>query len=102
MAFSKMDPIFLLLLVSALNGCIAVEEPDVNLLVSRASREIDLSSSVVKQSVTFTFQNEGTNSVSFFLFVVDANLASQLAYISAEVSSVIYIYNRNFSFVWVD
>ena len=81
-----MGPISLFLFVCLLRSCFAAEEADASLIVVRASREVDLSSSVVKQSVTFSFENSGTNPVSSFLYVVDANVASNLAYISAEVS----------------
>ena len=96
MEVQKMGPILLLALACLLNSCVAAEDPDANLIVTRASREVDLSSSVVKQSVTFTFENSGTSLVSSFHYVVESNFAQHLAYISAEVNNI-YIRKKPFS-----
>lgn len=82
-----MGSILLCLLASILllSNVITAEEPDTNLIITRASREVELASSVVKQSVSFTFENKGGSPISSFIYVVDANVASHLAFISAEV-----------------
>ncbi len=83
-----MGPIFLLAVVCLFTGCISAEDPDANLVVTRASREVDLTSAVVRQSVTFTFENSGSSSISSFHFVVESSIAPHLAYISAQVSII--------------
>lgn len=77
---------FFLVCLLAYLSIIDAQEPDNNLIITRASRGVDLTSSVVKQSVEFTFENKGGSPVSTFVYVIDGNVAANLAYISAEVS----------------
>lgn len=79
----------LVLLCAVIASCFAAEDPNNNLLITRASREIDLKSHVAKQSVVFTLENEGETPVSNFLYTVDKVLVENLAFIEAEVSQSI-------------
>ncbi len=98
-----MGPIFLLLTVLLSTKCIIAEEPDANLRVVHASRVVDLTSPVVRQTVTLTFENSGSSPVSSFIYVVDPNIAANLAFIDAKVCDfvvycrliVLYVYLNN-------
>ena len=68
------------------------EEPNDKLLITRASRELDVTSQIVKQSVSLTVQNEGDSPAKSLLYTVDSSISQRLAYIQAVVS--IYIIFR--------
>ena len=74
-----------LILLSSLNVLYA-EEPDDKILITRASRELDLTSQVVKQAVSLTILNEGDLPANSFLYTIDNALSDKLAYIEAKVS----------------
>ena len=60
-----------------------VDNSDIVLL--RMSREIDLTSQLVKCQVAVTLQNAGNKPLTSFLYTVDANLAKDLSFLGAEV-----------------
>ena len=80
-----MGPIFLLLAALLSTKCITAEEPDANLKVIHASRVVDLTSPVVRQTVTLSLENSGSSPVSSFIYLVDPNTAANLAFIDAKV-----------------
>ncbi|XP_003382687.1 PREDICTED: dolichyl-diphosphooligosaccharide--protein glycosyltransferase subunit 1-like [Amphimedon queenslandica] len=72
-----------LVLLSSLSVLYA-EEPDEKILITRASRELDLTSQVVKQGVSLTILNEGDLPANSFLYTVDNVMSDKLAYIEAK------------------
>lgn len=74
-----------LVLLSSLSVLYA-EEPDDKILITRASRELDLASQVVKQGVSLTILNEGDLPANSFLYTIDNVMSDKLAYIEAKVS----------------
>ena len=83
---TKMEKRTLILLCAVIGSCFAAEEPNDKLTITRASRDLDLTSHLAKQSVSFTLQNEGETPVTSFLYTVDKILVDNLAFIEAEVS----------------
>ena len=75
---------FLLLLTSG----VATDDSLEKLVITRASREVDLSSNLVKESVTITLSNDGDVAVSTFLYTLDAISSPNLAHLSVKVSAV--------------
>lgn len=81
-----------LLVVVALCVCVASggKGPPDNrveqLELSRVTREVDLTSPLVKQKVTLAVENKGSKPVTNFLYTVESQLARKVAYISAQVS----------------
>ena len=73
---------FLLLLTRVAATDDSVEK----LVITRASREVDLSSNLVKEVVTMTLTNDGDVAVSTFLYTLDAMSSPKLAHISVKVS----------------
>lgn len=65
---------------------IHADEPNNKLIITRASREMDLTSQALKQTASLTIMNEGDTPTSYFLYSVDNGLASNLAFIQASVS----------------
>ena len=61
------------------------EKPNDKLLVARASRELDLTSHVLEQTIAMTVQNEGDSPVTTVLYLIDNGLKQHLAYIQALV-----------------
>lgn len=62
-------------------GAVCGEE----VVVSRAARELDLTSHLVKQSVSLTVLNEGERPLTSVLYTLEQALGSKLAYIGARV-----------------
>lgn len=63
---------------------------DVNpdLIYSKVSRKIDLTSQVAKVSTTITLENAGSKATGNFLYAMDPSLADKLAFIAVTVSSM--------------
>lgn len=53
--------------------------------LSTVTREVDLTSPLVKQKVTMVVENKGSKAVSTLLYTVEPQLAQKLAYITAQV-----------------
>ena len=58
------------------------------LTLSRVTREVDLTTPLVKEKVTFVVKNDGNKSVSYVMYTVESHLANNVAYINAQVSHV--------------
>lgn len=58
-----------------------------NLVLSSVSRELDLTTPLVKQKVTMVVENRGSSAVTQFLFSIDSSLTSKVSYLGAKVSS---------------
>jgi len=54
-----------------------------NLIYSKASRKIDLTSQLAKVSTTITLENAGDKPTGFFHYAMDPSLADKVAFISA-------------------
>lgn len=57
-----------------------------NIVLSSISREIDLTTSLVKQKVTAVLLNNGAAHVDQFIFLVDSVLADKASFTSAKVA----------------
>lgn len=64
------------------------DDPNKDLVFTRVARQIDLRSHLFKQVTSLTVENTGARPLSSFLYTVDTNLASKLAFVGAEVRSV--------------
>ena len=58
------------------------------MLVTRASRELDLTTHLVKQTVGLTVENTGESPLTSLLYTVDSGLADKLAFIGAQVGGI--------------
>ena len=54
---------------------------------SVVTRELDLTSALVKEKTTVVIENKDTKSVSHFLYTVQRGAADKLAYIGGQVSA---------------
>lgn len=57
-----------------------------NLELTSVSREVDLSSPLVKQKVTMVVENKASGAVTSVLYTVEPQLADKVAYVGAKVS----------------
>ena len=83
------------LAVLILVGCVCVSlvagrkgPPDnrvEQLELSRVTREVDLSSPLVKQVVTMVVDNKGSKPVTNVLYTLESQLAKKVAFIGAQV-----------------
>ena len=88
MAAKAFAVLFLLMLCSSFSA-FAKQPADTRveeLTLSRVTREVDLTSPLVKQKVTMALENDGPKPVSVVLFTVEPQLAGKVAYIGAQVS----------------
>lgn len=53
--------------------------------LSRVTREVDLSSPLVKQKVTMVVENQASRPVTYVLYTVESQLSDKVAYIGAQV-----------------
>ena len=53
--------------------------------LSTVTREVDLTSPLVKQKVTMVVENKGSKAVAALLYTVEPQLAQKVAYITAQV-----------------
>ena len=84
MAIAACAMTFLLLLL--LSSVAAADDSVEKLVITRASREVDLSSNLVKEMVTITLSNDGDVAVSTFLYTLDAISSPNLAHLSVKVN----------------
>jgi oligosaccharyltransferase complex subunit alpha (ribophorin I) len=57
-----------------------------NLIYSKVSRKIDLTSQLAKVSTTITLENVGDKAIGFFYYAIEPSAMDKVAYISAMVS----------------
>ena len=77
---------FLSLLLVSLS-C-AADEVSRDVVLSYVSRDLDLTTHLVKERISLTVENGGESSLRWFLYTVDPSISSKLAYIGAQVRSV--------------
>ena len=53
---------------------------------SAVTRELDVTSTLVKEKTTLTIENKDSKSISHFLFTVQRGASDKLAYIGGQVS----------------
>lgn len=77
------------LLVLCFSGDVLAKGPPDNrveaLELSTVTREVDLTSPLVKQKVTMVLENKGSKAISVMLYTVESPLVDKLAYINAQV-----------------
>lgn len=82
-----------LLLVLCVSGGVRAKGPPDNrveaLELATVTREVDLTSPLVKQKVTMVLENKGSKAVTSVLYTVEPQLEDKVAFISAQVSLVI-------------
>lgn len=83
MAGTMVYAVTLLLLIAS---AAAADDGNEKLVITRASREVDLSSNLAKEVVTITLSNDGDATVSSFLYTLDASSSAYLAHLSVKVS----------------
>ncbi len=84
----KMCRTLLSLSLLFLVGRVLADDPSKDLIFTRVARKVDLRSHLLKQDVSLTIENTGARPLSWFLYTVDTSLASQLAFLGAEVSEL--------------
>lgn len=57
--------------------------------LSRVTREVDLSSPLVKQKVIMVVENKGSKPVTSVLYTVEPQLSGKVGYINAQVSTLV-------------
>lgn len=72
---------FLLLSLTLVNA-----DVDTNLIFSKVSRKIDLSSQLAKVSTSITLENAGDKAIGFFYYAIEPSLVDKVAFVSAVVS----------------
>ena len=76
----------LLSLLLASVSC-AADEVSRDVVLSYVSRDLDLTTHLVKERTSLTVENGGKGSLRWFLYTVDPSISSKLAYIGAQVRS---------------
>ena len=89
----KMEYRCALVLVLCIGVAVGVKSPPDNrveaLELSRVTREVDLSSPLVKQKVIMAVENKGSTPVTSVLYMVEPQLAGKVGYITAQVSTLV-------------
>ena len=86
------------LFVLVLVGCLMVavhaapsqDERIAKLEFSAVTRELDLTSNLVKEKTTIVLENKDEKSVSSFLYTIPRSAADKLAYIGGKVCAVMF------------
>ena len=60
--------------------------------LASVTREVDLSSPLVKQKVTMVVENKAAKAISNMYYTVERQMAGKLAYIEAQASGVVSKY----------
>lgn len=72
-----------------MSGAVWAKAPPDNrveaLELATVTREVDLTSPLVKQKVTMVLENKGSKAVTVMLYTVEPQLADKVAHISAQV-----------------
>jgi hypothetical protein len=80
---------YVALFAACVCGVLGAKSPPDNrvetLELSTVTREVDLTSPLVKQKVTMVVENKGTKAVTAVLYTVEPRLVQRLGYISAQV-----------------
>ena len=89
MCTCKMKVLCVVSLVSLLLASVscAADEVSRDVVLSYVSRDLDLTTHLVKERTSLTVENGGLPPLRWFLYTVDPSISSKLAYIGAQVRS---------------
>ncbi len=88
MSTSRIIPISLLLSLALSSPCFALDSANPEVTVTEASRTVDLTSQLVKETVTLTLHNGGSGAVRTVHVAVAKDAVDKIAFVGATVRKI--------------